>query len=167
MSTPSTNTAATETPAPAKKFQPLKAENMRIQATGFCFREVVLALPEGMSASDAIEDTSGTLFGILQKSTGRLTAGDRVYLMGFGRSFICAGWVTAATDNKVDITPEKVISLPVRTAALPSTEKYRVAFSPLGGYHVEEIETGIVVSPAVASVAVAKNFMMDKYPRQV
>lgn len=159
-------TAATKEAAPAvAQALPLQIDpnQLKVQSEGFCWREFLLRLPQGMNADD-LKRTD--IWRRVQTSRVTLRRHDRLYIVAHDESWVADAIVSAANATDVSLAVGRVVSFPERTRPLFSDDLYRIVWTG-AGFVVERKRDGHAMTQPVNSEAVAERELRLLYPRRV
>lgn len=166
-------TAVAEQTKPEKKatpqervVEPVDPKLVLLDHDGFITRSWNVTLPEGTVAQD-LNDHPDMWRRVQADLLKAFRPHDRLTIFGFDHSWCIDVIVSGATQTAVSVATVKMINgLPARTAGLPETEDFRVAWVG-AGYVVIDKKDGRRRSQPVVSLGEATREMHALYPRRV
>lgn len=146
-----------------RKLTPVSPADVRINYSGFVFRELFIRLPRGVIADDLKEPS---LWSRTQNSNNSaLKKFDRVLLVSFDESWIAEAVVDGATDAGASLAKPRITHLKERTEQLFGDGTYQVEFNGRG-YHVIRLRDGASMTDTLANAALAERALASLYPRR-
>lgn len=146
-----------------RKLTPVDPANVRVNYSGFVFRELFARLPRGVIADDLKEPR---LWSRVQVSnTNALRKFDRVILVSYDESWIAEAVVDGATDAGASLAKPRITMLKERTEQLFGDGTYQVEFNG-AGYHVVRLRDGTRMTDTLANAALAERALANLYPRR-
>lgn len=150
-----------------KKITPqIEAQNVKLNADGFCWREYLVELSPGMTADDV---RSPEIWRTYQGNPNRaLNAGDTLRIYGPGREW-CIPFAMVAQADRFSVQLvgiSKIIPLPARSRPFMN-DGINSVYSQGGLYGVKRMADGVKVDGFFDTEAAAELALRNMTPQQV
>ena len=149
-----------------KVKRPLEVKDVQVNDAGFCYRNVMVRLPEGMVADDLRDSKIWRRIQIGDQSH-RLLKPDHLFILSHDESWFCEAIVSYADNISASLAILKVGSFHEVDQALYADGTYKVTWTG-AGFGVQRISDNVMTSNQTHSTeALAITALRNLYPKKI
>jgi hypothetical protein len=164
MSTAVSTTGPDEPAKPAARKIEIDPSFVALNTEGFCWREILVRLPEDATAASLNEDAN--LWRQVQQSVNSLRKFDHLLIAAYDESWIAQAIVSHASSTSVSLAAIKVYEMPERRIALPEDDEYRTRWAGKG-YRLERKRDNALIGDYMNSIWEVERALRNRYARPV